>query len=498
MSLTKKLFKGALWNGINQFGIQGINFLITIILARLLSPDQFGLVGMVIVFTGILGYFSEMGIIYSIIREKDTGQEELSTAYWSGLAFGLVAYIICFLLAPLLSMFYKQPELTNIVRIMSVSFLIRPFSFVSSALELKKIRYELIAKSGIAAAFISGIIACYMAYGKYGVYAIVFQTILKDFIESILIIIMVKWYPQLRFSVDSFKKLYKFGVHVSFNNMIKFFSENMDYLLIGKMLGAHALGIYTMAYRVSRYPLEKIWRIFGGMLFPAFSTIQTDNSRMTDSIYKTSLLGGMVIIPFSVFLFFSTDIFISVVLGSNWIPAKPIIRIFLLYIIFSAISFGDESAIMVIGKVKELNLIKLISVGSFVLFGYVVLSRYQLKAISLVFSIVTIIQTAIIKMYLLRLLNIKLTDYMKKILFLFPYTLILAFVATISYFLIRNRLPDLLSVIIYGAVIALFSLFLIYGKYAHDMKKSSSDRSGPGQVNKIRNISEYTNTLIKK
>ncbi|HBH49743.1 MAG TPA: hypothetical protein DDX98_13950 [Bacteroidales bacterium] len=412
MTFKEKLIRGGIWNAVSQFGAQGINFVIIIILARLLSPNDFGLLGMVTVITGFLSYFSEFGMIASIIKKPQIDDLDCNTAFWSGIAFSIIVYSIIYFTSPLISWFYNQPELTDISRVVSLVFVIGSYSFVPAALEMKRLRYNRIAIIRLVSLIISGPIAIFSALKGFGVWALVFQLLIMEIVAFLGYLFWVNWKPKFKFSFLRFNGLFSFGMHITLNNLIKFFSENIDYLLVGKMLGPTALGLYTMAFRLSRYPIEKIGPIFKNMLFPAFASIQNDSERIRINVIRVSAVVPLVTVPFLFFFYFSSDVIVGIIVGNKWMDAVPMIKIFIVYLFIYSFSFPDEPVMMVTGKIKQLNLIKIIMSLVLLFSGYIMVANFGVKGMTITYTSILSVYYISIKMFTLELISTRFFAYM--------------------------------------------------------------------------------------
>lgn len=464
MSLKQKFFKASIWNTVSQFSSQGINFIIIIILARVLAPKDFGLVGMVTVITAFLGYFTEWGLIASIIKKRDLDTLDCNTAFWSGIVFSVLLYGIAFWSAPLIAKFYDQPQLTLITRVICIDFLIRPFGFVHSALEAKALKYNILATAQLLSLFASGLIAVILALLGFGVWSLVFQVIAKSFFHSVTLIVLVNWKPGLMFSVERFKELIGFGVHVTANNVLKFVIENIDYLLVGKLLGPTSLGIYTLAFRLSRYPLEKMCGIFGRILFPTFAILQDDLKRLRKNMMRISLAGGLVITPFLVILLLGTKPLVTLSVGEKWLGAVPVIRIFTAYLFFSSVSFGDEPLMLAINKVKTLNCLKALTSVVLLVFGYIAIRNYGLIGMAITVTFVYVVYTVIVKRGILYHLKINVWEFLRDLKFVFLYTVTM-FMLTGLYALCTYDKLNNLSYVSVEILIVGFLTILIIKKY---------------------------------
>lgn len=375
-TLKQKLLAGTFWNSLSQVGNMVINFGLTFLLARLLTPEDFGLLGMIMVITGFLGYFSEFGMMAGIIRKSGADEAYTNTAFWSGIMLSFFVYFLLYLMSPWIALFYKEPQLTTLNRVVSLMFILGAYSFVPMALEMKALRYRVISLINLASLFVSGTVAVILAYYQFGVWALVSQQLIQRLVIALCSLLFLSWKPKMQFSWTCFRDLFGYGLHMTGNNLIKFFSENIDYLLVGKLLGSSALGLYTMAFRLSRFPIEKVWHIFGTMLFPAFASLQDDPEGMRRNYMKISLYGGILLFPFILCLVVFIRPLIHWVIGDQWLPAATLIQIFSIYIAFYCFSFGDEPLLM-LKDIRLLNIIKIIYSSLLMVVGYIVVKELQ-------------------------------------------------------------------------------------------------------------------------
>ena len=410
-SIKRKLLKGSIWNSIAQFGAQGINFVLMLVLASLLEPTDFGLLGMVAVITGFVGYFSEFGFIASMIQKKDVDELDCNTVYWTSIAFAVVLYGLVYLAAPAVSLFYGDDRLTPITRVVFLGFLFKPWGYIHFVLETKELNYSKIAIAELIAVLVSGTAALALAFLGFGVWSLVAQHVIKDLARAIALNLMISWKPRFLFSIERFRLHFVTGMHFTANNLIKFSIENFDYLLVGKLLGPAALGIYTLAFRLARYFLEKVWHIFGNMLFPAFSKLQSEPEKLRQGLVQVGVLGGFLVVPYLLFIGFGIDYLIPL-LGEKWIPTAPVIRIFIVYLLIFAISMADEPMLFATGRVKIVNAFKSINVAVLLVAGIAAIKAYGLTGMAWAYTCVTFVYMCSIKLYLLRSLRFKVFAFL--------------------------------------------------------------------------------------
>lgn len=429
MSIKKKLIKGGIWNFLSQSGAQIINFLITIILARLLLPEDFGLIGKIMVITGFLGYFTEFGLAPSLILKKDSDELDYNTVFWGSISLSLIAYLVVYLSSPLIASFYEDSRLIFITRILFLDFLFKPLAFIPTVLENKKLQYNTIAISNLLSILSAGIIATTLAIGGFGIWALVTQQIALSLFLGIYLTIFVRWKPQLIFSYKRLLSHLKKGIHFTINNLVKFFSENIDFLLVGKFAGDYSLGIYTFAFRMSRYPIAKLWNIFGKMLFPAFTTMNEDITRLSKNFLKVNIVFVYFIAPILVFTFFEIESLLLLLVGQKWLPSVPIVRVILFYIFFETFGMVDTPILMSLELIKLLNTVRAIASFSILIIGYYALINHGALGIAFVYTIIFIIHFVVIKMILLKKIGMKIRTFISAFreLFMFISLSILSF-----------------------------------------------------------------------
>jgi len=327
MTLEQKTIGGVKWSGISQFmriGTQGIT---SVILARLLLPEDFGLLGMALVFTGLVAIFNDMGIGSAIVQKQDIDHRNLSSIFWFNLLIGALAMLILILAAPLIARFYGQNALTSIISVMSVSFLFTSLSMVQNSLFLKELRFKKLTLLELTSTISASLLGISLAFLGYGVWSLVWQNVSMTFIYAALVWITERWKPVLYFNWKDIKTIIGFSANLSGFSFLNYFSRNADYLLIGKFLGATALGYYTLAYTMMLFPLSNISSVLSKVMFPALSKIQHDNSKFKSFYLKSTKYIAFVSFPMMLGLFAIADEFVIIVFGAKWVPVIFLIKI---------------------------------------------------------------------------------------------------------------------------------------------------------------------------
>jgi O-antigen/teichoic acid export membrane protein len=325
--LKDKTIKGVAWSGISQFGKQLCQVLITAVMARMLTPTDFGLIGMATVFTGFITIFNTLGVSSALIQKQDTTTQHLSSAFWLNVFFGLFLTVFFICVSPWIARFYHQPGLNLILIVLSLNFFISSFSTVQRSVLIKEMEFKILTKRDITAIILSGIIGIIMAFYGFGVWSLVGQSLALTFFNAYLLWTLSPWKPQWYFSLKEIKDIFLFSSNVTGFNIVNYFARNVDYLLIGKFLGGESLGFYTLAYKMMLVPIANISWVLCRVMFPAFSKIQHDIARVRRNYLKIIQVVSLVTFPLLLGLFAIAPELVEIFLGSHWKPSVPIIQI---------------------------------------------------------------------------------------------------------------------------------------------------------------------------
>jgi len=320
MSLKQKTINGLKWSFIDNTANLGLSFIVGIILARLLSPQEFGLIGMISIFIALAYSFVNSGFSQALIRKQNCSQADYSTVFYFNLVVGLLFYLILFFTAGYISDFFNEPLLKPMVRVLSLVILINAFTVIQSTRLTKNIDFKLQTKISIIASIVSGTTGIFMAYSGYGVWSLVIKTILGYFLISVFLWYWNKWKPSLVFSLSSFKELFSFGGKLMVSGLIDTLYRNVYYLVIGKYFSAVELGYYTRADQFQALPSSNLQGIIGRVSYPVLTTIQNDIPRLRTAYKK--LIRSTMLITFVLMLGMASVArpMILTLIGEKWEP----------------------------------------------------------------------------------------------------------------------------------------------------------------------------------
>ena len=317
-SLKQATTKGLFWSSVERFSNQGVQFVFSIILARLLSPSDFGIIAMITIFFAVAQSFVDSGFSNALVRKTDRVEEDLSTCFYFNIGVGIIAYIVLFLIAPLVANFYNQPILSPIIRITGLGVILNSLCVVQQALFTIKIDFKSQAKITLSATVISGIVGILLAYQGYGIWALVWQGVVSSIVRMGLLWLMSKWRPRTGFSKSSFNYLFGYGSKLLASGLLDTIYNNIYPIVIGKFYTPAQLGNYSRALGWAQLPSANITSILQRVTFPVLSTIQDDTLRLQNSYRRLLKLSAFIVFPLMTGLAAIASPLVRVVLTAKW------------------------------------------------------------------------------------------------------------------------------------------------------------------------------------
>ena len=299
-SLKDKTVKGVAWSGIDNVVQMGVTFLVSIVLARLLSPDDYGLLGLIAVFTAVCQALINGGFTTALIRKKDATDDDYNTVFISNLGMSLLLYAIIYLCSPAIANFFERQELVALTRVSSLGMIIGALALVQQTRLTKRIDFKTQTKITIIASMTSGIIGIGMALLDFGVWALVAQQLSATSLRTILLFFYNKWIPQLRFSSASFHELFGFGWKMMVSGVLDTIWKELYQVIVGKFYSPATLGQYTRAKQFSQLFSSNLTTVVQRVTYPVLSNIQDDKERMI-SAYRRIIKVTMFITAIGMF-----------------------------------------------------------------------------------------------------------------------------------------------------------------------------------------------------
>ncbi len=326
-SLKKKTFSGFKWIAVEQSSVQIIRFLLGIILARLLSPEDYGIIGLITVFLAISLSFINSGFGSALIQKKNRTEVDYSTVFYFNIAVSIVFWIILSLSSKFIADFFHQPLLVKITPIIGFNLVINAFGLIQISRMSIKLDFKSQAKATLIATVLSGLIGIIMAYTGYGVWALVFQTLCRNFINTCLLWYFEKWKPLLIFSRDSFKTLFSFGSKMLFSGLIVQIYQNIYKLIIGRFFSASDLGFYTRAKLFKDLPSTNLTVIMQKITFPVLSSLQDDDDKLLSAFKKFLKMTVFIVMPLMGGMLILSEPLILFTIKEKWAPSIPFLQL---------------------------------------------------------------------------------------------------------------------------------------------------------------------------
>lgn len=350
MSLKTKAFSGVIWTTIQQFSVQIINFVVQIILARLLLPEMFGLIAMIQIFIVIGQTLMDGGMTSSLIRTSNADQGDYSTVFFTNVFISLCVYIAVFLSAPSIARFYGEPVLENLIKVFSIIFVIRSFVAVQTTKLTKEMNFKLQMMMQIPSTIVGGMVGIYMAVNGYGVWSLVLLNLVQALLFTIQHWFFSKWKPALVFDYAKLKTHFSFGIKLTLSSFLDTLYNNSYTIVIEKTFSPALVGYYTQAETLRLFPVNQLSTALGKVTYPLFSTIQNDDVKLK-SIYKKLMeVVLLIVIPIMAILLGVAEPLFTFVLGEKWLPAVPIFQILCLASIVRPVSTYNLNILKVKGR----------------------------------------------------------------------------------------------------------------------------------------------------
>lgn len=325
-SLKNKTVKGTVWSSLERLSVQGIQFVVMIIMARILTPTDYGLIGMLAIFIAVSQSLIDSGFSQALIRKQDRSEIDNSTVFYFNIGVGSVLYFLLFFSAPLIARFYKEPQLILITRVIGLSLVFNSLAVVQRALLTINLDFKTQAKASFVGAVISGALGITMASIGFGVWAIVWQQITNLAIVSLLLWILSKWKPIWVYSWKSFKELFGFGSKLLVSGLLDTIFRNIYLIVIGKFFKASDLGYYTRAQQFTDFASSNISGIFQRVTYPVLCTIQDDDIRLCDVYRRLLKTSAFIIFPLMMGLAAVAKPMVISFLTEKWIYSAVLIQ----------------------------------------------------------------------------------------------------------------------------------------------------------------------------
>ncbi len=326
--IARKAGRGALWQFMGGGWQTLIRLAASTVLARVLTPQDFGLFGMALLAKGVLGRFGALGMSTGLIAKKAVTEEDINTCFWSMAGIRSVMFLTAWVCAPLAALFFKEPRVTEVLRTVAILFLLTIVGNVPKALLRKELRFKILVIIRASSILIESISAILLAFVfNLGYWSLVIALLIGSTLEELLMFSAKPWLPKIAFSKKSFRYLFKFGFNTLLFGLFNYLNQNIDYVIVGRILGAKNLGLYEFAYRIPHMTITRIARPIGSVVFPAFSKIQDHDSLIRDGYLRIVRTIALITWPILALLAATADYVVPILWGDQWLPIITPLRI---------------------------------------------------------------------------------------------------------------------------------------------------------------------------
>lgn len=337
------------WKLFERLSTQLIQFIVTIVLARLLLPSEYGIIALITVFLALCNVIVDGGLNTALIQKKDADNVDFSTIFYFSVILSLLMYLTMFVCAPLIANFYEQPDLVPVVRVLSLSLPFYAVNSIQNAFVAKKMLFKRLFYSSLGAIIISGAIGIYMAYQGYGVWALVAQSITSQLVTATIMWYTIRWRPSLVFSKERFSGLFNYGWKIFGANFITALFVNARKLVIGKFFTPASLACYEKGGHLPSLVVDNLFTSIQTILFPTLSESQNDRAQVKSMMRRSTKLSCFLIYPIMALMIVAAKPLVLLLLTETWIDAVPFVQILCISYFFRPITVPNWEAIKALG-----------------------------------------------------------------------------------------------------------------------------------------------------
>jgi len=459
-SLKHKTVSGVMWTGLSRLIMQIVLLAVTAILARLLTKEDFGIVGMAAIITVAIGMVNDKGLGMAIVQRKEIEPSHLSTMFWGSIAFGLLLYVVSFIGSFPLALFFRNPQVQPVMAVIGIGFIIGAFGIVQKSMLTRDMAFKKLALVEMTAVLISGGVAIVMAIMGFGVWSLVVNVLGRDLIIVSLLWIVCAWRPRFHFALSEFRQFLGFSAQVLANDGAVYLITNADVTIIGRLLGSSALGVYSLALYVVKLPITRLSGIVAKVVFPAFSSVQDDLSSFKNAYLKAIKYISLLTFPLLVGLALFAHEFIAIFLGDKWSEMTPVLIILTPMAMLKSVGTIKGSVLMAVGRPDielKWNLIYFAPLVALLYWS----ARYGLVGVATSFTILYVITFPIIQQITNRQVGASMREFVGALLKNFAATLTMAAAGLASRYYLHTVLHSSdIVVLIVGVVLCAFVYYV--------------------------------------
>lgn len=345
-----KTLSGIKWTYLSTFLARGLQPVVLIVLARLLTPSDFGLAAMAVAVTSLFACFSDMGLKHALVQQSGKDEEVASLAFLIILPLGLVWFLVIWVMAPYVAVYFKNQEVTSLLRVLGLMFIIQPFSDVPLAILLRDLKFKALFYRQLIPQLFSGVTSITLAFMGYGAWALVIGTLSGIAGTSVVVWRMTHWRPRLFFDRGMFKSMFSFGSLMSVQSILGWMMLRIDNIFVGRFLGVASLGIYRMGFTFGFMPFQIVGLPFFNVAYPIFCKISSDRDKLREKYLLYIKWVSTANVPISIAFMFVMPFLVPSLLGDKWISAIPVLQLIAFTSMFASIVGINAETYKAIGR----------------------------------------------------------------------------------------------------------------------------------------------------
>jgi O-antigen/teichoic acid export membrane protein len=411
--LTLKASKSVFWTMAGNIGVSAIRFVGTMILARILLPHEFGIVGMSMVYYGIIQLFGQLGMSQALIQRLDVDEGYLSTGFWTSILIGSCLTVVGIAFSPLAALFFREPDVQAAIMVLSLNFVFSALGSTHAVILTRALEFRTLSFIAVTSTVIRIVFIIVAALNGLSYWSIIFGLVLDRLSKSVLLIVRVRWMPSFHFEKEKFKHLFRFGRHYYGFSFLQYLNDNMDYVVTGRFLGAANLAYYQFSFSLPHLALSHIAEGVNSASYPILSKVQADKERVARGFLKTAKFVSLLTFPLMMGLFFVARDFILTAYGERWLPAILPMQILCFSGALRSVIYINEPLLKSQGRPDlglKWGLFSLPATVAAIIVG----SRWGIEGVAT--AMLALAGVSIIYVYLgLRLVSCALTSYLKSL-----------------------------------------------------------------------------------
>lgn len=461
MGLRDKAVKGVAWSGVGTIGSGVLNFILTMVLARILTPSDYGLLELIAIFTILSEVFIDSGFSQAVIKDNEATNEDFSSVFFFNMAIAVVLYIVLFFAAPLIADFYHEPKLINLSRFVFLTIIFYSASIIQNAIFTRDLKFKPQAIAAVVAIIISGVISVVLAVKGYGVWALACNLVLFSFLKTIFLWVLSSWRPIFKVSKNSISKYFKFGVNLLLQGLLDKFVSNLESIMIGRVYSKTDLGYFSQARKLDSYITRTTTKVIQQVSYPVLAKVKNsedDNLALKRGYKRVLGISMFALIPMMFFTAASADNFLYCVFGSQWGQSVPYLRLWCACGLM--VSFYSIFLNIFLVKNKTRNLLRLSFIRQ-ILRLIVIFALIRISVMALMWGIVV---TTFIATILYSYSGGKLIDYkLTEVFFDLLPSLIPALLGAVVIYVIPLIIPQLSIYLLFFIQLTIMLIIYILG-----------------------------------